>query len=178
MHAFPLLHPLDEIFAKRWRLPRTTWMTKSKSKAPGNQIAAIGNHLVVNSIGSFLQPFTPTLSVPWVSQTALNPGYTSETIRRRRSEAQRSSDQQRSVPLFDGGRTTDPEPEAVVTEVRRKVDAEGGAAIPRRIASGPAAHHAGALFSAFPGRTVSRGAFVASVPRILAPFPNVAVHVV
>lgn len=84
-----------------------------------------------------------------------------------------------SVQRFDGGRTTHPKPHAVVTAVRREeMEAGGGAAVPRFANPGPAAHHAGTLSPTFPSGTVARGTFVALVRSVLAPFPDIAMHVV
>ena len=85
------------------------------------------------------------------------------------------------MQLFDGGPTTDPEPEATATVVGQVVATVGGVAVPRTAPlsgimgpSGssppiqdPPRNTRNPVPLVFPSRTVARGLIVAAVPSIL-----------
>jgi hypothetical protein len=79
---------------------------------------------------------------------------------------------------FWGG-TTDAKTDAAVAEVGIDVVAIRRAANPRIAVPGAATSNASRIISSsYPGGTIGWGSFIAAVPHILAPFPDVAVHVI
>ena len=79
----------------------------------------------------------------------------------------------------DSGRTDDAEANTVISLVRDKLITASRAAILRFILPGSTAPHSGGIcIITEPGAAVGWVPFVSFVPMVLAPFPDVAVHVV
>ncbi len=74
-------------------------------------------------------------------------------------------------------RTGQPEPEVVVPVVGGIPVAVGGAEVPRVVVPRAAALHAPPTVTAQPGTAVARRPFIAVVPAVLDPFPDVAMYV-
>ncbi len=75
------------------------------------------------------------------AKTCRMPRLRQGSAEKRRAAAQRFSAQRRSVPQIDGGATTQPKADDVVTEVERTFEAVGSAAANRIVAPGPTAQH-------------------------------------